>query len=67
MKKVLFNLTEEQYERLSRLAKAMGVSRSEALRRTIELYAMFKEAKEEGAEFTREDKDGSRRIVEIIG
>jgi hypothetical protein len=45
----------------------MGVSKSEALRRTVELYLMFKEAKEEGAEFTRQDKDGTRRLVEIIG
>jgi predicted DNA-binding protein len=67
MKKVLFNLTDEQNERLERLAKKMGVSKSEALRRTVELYLMFKEAKEEGAEFTRQDKDGTRRLVEIIG
>jgi predicted DNA-binding protein len=67
MKKVLFNLTDEQNERLERLAKSMGVSKSEALRRTIELYVMFKEAKVEGAQFTREDKDGTRRLVEIIG
>jgi predicted DNA-binding protein len=67
MKKVLFNLTDEQNERLERLAKSMGVSKSEALRRTIELYLMFKEAKEEGAEFTRRDKAGRERVVEILG
>lgn len=67
MKKVLFNLTDEQYERLGNLAKSMGASKSEALRRAIELYQFFKEAKLEGAEFTRRDKDGTERIVEIIG
>lgn len=67
MKKVLFNLTDEQNERLERLASSMGVSKSEALRRTIELYLMFKEGKEEGAEFTRRDADGRERIVEVLG
>ena len=67
MKKVLFNLTEEQYERLAKLAKSMGVSKSEAMRRTIELYLFVKEAKAEGAEFSRKDKDGTERFVEIIG
>lgn len=67
MKKVLFNLTDEQNERLERIAASMGVSKSEALRRTIELYLLFKEAKEEGAEFTRRDLDGRERIWEVIG
>lgn len=67
MKKVLFNLTEVQYERLDKLAQSMGTTKSEALRRAIELYRFFNEAKNEGAEFTRRDKDGSERIVEIIG
>ncbi len=67
MKKVLFNLSEEQYERLGKLAKSMGVSKSEAMRRTIELYLLFKEAKEEGAEFSRKDKDGTEKFFEIIG
>jgi len=67
VKKVLFNLTDEQNERLERIAASMGVSKSEALRRTIELYLLFKEAKEEGAEFTRRDLDGRERIWEVIG
>ena len=67
MKKVLFNLSEEQYDRLAKLAKSMGVSKSEAMRRTIELYSFVKEAKAEGAEFSRKDKDGTERFVEIIG
>ena len=67
MKKVLFNLSEEQYDRLAKLAKSMGVSKSEAMRRTIELYLFVKEAKAEGAEFSRKDKDGTERFVEIIG
>ena len=67
MKKVLFNLTEEQYERLGNLAKSMGVSKSEAMRRAIEIYQMIKEAKQEGAEITRKEKDGSERLVEFVG
>ncbi len=67
MKKVLFNLTEAQYERLDNLARAMGVTRSEALRRAIEVYHFIKEAKNEGDEITRKDKDGNERVVEIIG
>ncbi len=67
MKKVLFNLTEEQYERLGNLAKSMGVSKSEAMRRAIEIYQMIKEAKKEGAEITRKEKDGTERLVEFVG
>ncbi len=67
MKKVLFNLTDEQYERLGNLTKSMGVTKSEAMRRTIELYLVMKEAKQEGAEISRRDKDGTKRIMEIIG
>lgn len=67
MKKVIFNLTEEQNERLESLARRMGVSKSEAMRRAIELYRNFREAKEEGVEFTKRDKDGNERVVEIIG
>ncbi|MCH8887615.1 MAG: ribbon-helix-helix protein, CopG family [SAR324 cluster bacterium] len=67
MKKVLFNLTEEQYERLGRLAKSMGISKSEAMRRAIEIYQMIKEAKQEGAEITRKEKDGSERLIEFVG
>ena len=67
MKKVRFNLTEAQYERLSRLAKAMGVSRSEALRYVVEVYVIMKEAEREGANIAHERKDGTRRLVEIVG
>lgn len=67
MKKVLFNLTEEQYERLGNLAKSMGISKSEAMRRAIEIYQMIKEAKQEGAEITRKEKDGSERLIEFVG
>lgn len=38
MSKVVFNLSEEQFARLDRLAKRLGVSRVEALRQSIELY-----------------------------
>lgn len=67
MKKVIFNLTEEQDARLGKLAKHMGVTKSEALRRSIELYHFFKEAQQEGSKFKRLDKDGVESFVEIIG
>ncbi|MBI4082775.1 MAG: ribbon-helix-helix protein, CopG family [Candidatus Lambdaproteobacteria bacterium] len=67
MKKVLFNLTEEQYARLERLADRMGVSKSEALRRAIELYQYVKEAQKEGAEITKRSKEGQEKVVEILG
>ncbi len=38
MKKVIFNLTEKQDERLGKLAKKLDVSKAEALRIAIELY-----------------------------
>lgn len=67
MKKVIFNLTEEQDEKLGSFAKKMGVSKSEALRRSIELYHFFKEAQQEGSKFKRQDKDGQESFIEIIG
>ncbi|KKL71536.1 hypothetical protein LCGC14_2093930 [marine sediment metagenome] len=47
MKEVIFNLTEEQDERLARLAKKMGVDKTEALRRAIELYRLIEEQRKE--------------------
>ena len=67
MKKVLFNLSEEQYDRLAKLAKSMGVSKSEAMRRAIELYMLFKQWKAEDEEIIRRSKGGTERFVEIIG
>jgi predicted DNA-binding protein len=67
MKKVLFNLTEDQYERLQTLSNELGMSKSETLRRAIVLYQMIKEAQQEGAEFTKRDKAGDEKIVEFIG
>ena len=67
MKKVLFNLTESQFERLDELAKKMGVSRSEALRRAMELYAIMKKAKDEGDEIRKRTKGGEEVVVEFVG
>ena len=67
MKKVLFNLTEEQYGKLEALAARMGVSKSEALRRALEIYQIVKSAQEDGAEFRKRSKDGEDTIVQIIG
>ena len=67
MKKVIFNLTDEQDEKLGRFAKHMGVSKSEALRRAIELYHFVKESQLAGSKFKRQDKDGQESFVEIIG
>lgn len=67
MKKLLFNLTDEQYEELAQLAKQMGVSKSEALRRAIILYEAVKQAQREGSELRRVDRDGTERLVQLIG
>ena len=67
MKKVLFNLSEEQYEELGKLAKQMGISRSEALRRAMELYAIVKKAKAEGDEIRKHTKGGEEVVMEVLG
>ena len=67
MKKVIFNLSEEQDERLGKLAKRMGVTKSDALRRAIELYHLVKEFQEEGIELRKRTKEGEETIVEFIG
>jgi predicted DNA-binding protein len=67
MKKVLFNLTEEQHSRLEQLAKRMGVSKSEALRRAVEIYQIIKDAQAEGAEIRKRSKNGEEIVVQIIG
>lgn len=67
MKKLLFNLTEDQFDSLEQLAQQMGVSKSEALRRAIGLYEAVKRALREGSELRLADKDGSERVVQLIG
>ena len=67
MKKVLFNLTDEQHRRLEDLARRMGVSKSEALRRAIEIYQIVKDAQAEGEEIRKRSKDGEETIVQIVG
>ena len=67
MKKVLFNLTEEQVECLDALSKKMGVSRSEALRRAMELYAIMKIAKDQGDEIRKRTKGGEDVVIGIVG
>ena len=67
MKKVLFNLTDEQHEKLKALAARMGVSKSEALRRAVEIYMFVKDAYEEGGEIRMRNKDGEESVVQIIG
>lgn len=67
MKKVLFNLTEEQHRRLEELAKRMGVSKSEALRRAVEIYQIIKDAQAEGSEIRKRSKSGEETVVQIIG
>jgi hypothetical protein len=67
MKKVLFNLTDEQFARLKKLADRMGVSTSEALRRSIQVYQFVKESQQKGAEIHARSKDGKDTVVEIIG
>ena len=65
MKRVLFHLTEEQYQRLGKLASRMGVSRSEALRYAIEVYAFVKNSYEE-FDMGRERDAGEPTIVEVL-
>ena len=67
MKKVLFNLTDEQHTQLEGLAKKMGVSKSEALRRSIAIYQFVKDAEEEGAEIRKRSKDGEETVVQVLG
>ena len=67
MKKVIFNLSEEQDERLGKLAKKMGVTKSDALRRAIDLYQFVKEAQADGSVFKKQSKDGEESFIEIIG
>lgn len=67
MKKVLFQLTDDQYARLQGLASRMGVTTSEALRRAIDVYQFIKEAQEEGAEIRKRSKSGEDSVVHIIG
>ena len=67
MKKVLFNLTEAQHQKLEELAKRMGVSKSEALRRSVEIYMIIKDAQAEGDEIRRRHKDGEETVVQVIG
>ena len=66
MKKVLFNLTEDQYERLGRLAKAMGCSKSTALRRSLELYLLMKRWDEEDKKIIARDKNGVEELLVIL-
>jgi predicted DNA-binding protein len=67
MKKVLFSLSEDQYEKLEMLAKRMGVSKSEALRRAVEIYKFIKDAQAEGAEIRKRDRKGGEISVQILG
>jgi predicted transcriptional regulator len=67
MKKVLFNLSEDQYQKLEELAERMGVSKSEALRRAVEIYKFIKDAQAEGSEIRKRDKKGGEISVQILG
>ncbi|MDH4120980.1 MAG: ribbon-helix-helix domain-containing protein [Deltaproteobacteria bacterium] len=66
MKKVLFNLTEDQYKRLEALAKKQGVTKSEALRRALELYQLFRQTEKEGGEWRKKSKDGQETIMQVL-
>ena len=66
MKKVIFNLSDEQDARLKKLAKRMGVSKSEALRQAIELYQIFREAQQKGDEIRKRNKGGEETIIQIL-
>lgn len=66
MKKVIFNLSDEQDARLKKLAKRMGVSKSEALRQAIELYQIFREAQLKGDEIRKRNKDGEETLIQIL-
>jgi len=67
MKRVVFHLTDEQYERLKALAKRMGVSKKEALRRAVEIYQIIREVRQESAERRENGNEEERGFVEIIG
>jgi len=66
MKKVIFNLSDEQDARLTKLAKRMGMSKSEALRQAIELYHIFREAQKKGDEIRKRNKDGEETLIQIL-
>lgn len=67
MKRVVFNLTDEQDARLERIARNMGVSKPEALRYALELYRTIKETQDEEAEPASQEGGTSRSVVEILG
>jgi predicted DNA-binding protein len=67
MKRVIFNLSEEQDARLTELADRMGVSKAEALRRAIEIYQFIKDAQEGGDEIRTRGKDGKETTLRIVG
>ncbi len=67
MKKVLFHLTEEQYAKLKVLARRMGVSKPEALRRAVEITMFIRDQCEEMRKRPARRKEGEKRVVEIIG
>lgn len=67
MKRVVFNLTDEQDARLERIARNMGVSKPEALRYVLEFHQVMKESEAKAAEYRRTHEDASENIMEILG
>ncbi|KKK85920.1 hypothetical protein LCGC14_2768420 [marine sediment metagenome] len=66
MKKVIFNLTEEQDARLAKTAKRAGVSKSEFLRRALMLDWFLRENYLEGYEIVMR-KNGDEKTLVILG
>ena len=66
MKKILLNLTDEQFARLEALAAKMGVTKSEALRTAVRTYDVFRTAQERGDEWRRRSRSGEEVVVEFI-
>ena len=67
MKTVVFNLSKEDDARLTALAERLGMTKTAALRRGIEIHLMMRKWQDEGAKLRKIAPDGEVSTVEIIG
>jgi hypothetical protein len=64
-KPVQFSIPDADLEQLSRLAKSLGLTRSEVVRQSIQVYGVLRKAVEEGGQVVIENGSQRDRLARI--